>query len=100
MNNQKLQKLFAAARRQPAPEPPADFAADVLRAARQSSAAPGTQSWSLFDQLNAWFPRIAIAATAVILLCAALEYTDTSPSPDDEAGISNLAPTLVTPEDI
>lgn len=99
MNNQKLQKLFAAARRQPAPEPPADFAADVLRAARNANSTPGTQGYSLADQLNGLFPRVAFAALAVILLCAALEWTDNSPSPD-EAGISGMAPSLVSPEDI
>lgn len=98
MNDRKLQKLFQAARRQPAPEPPADFAGDVLRAARQTSATPGAQGYSLFDQLNGLFPRVAIAAAAVVLLCAALEYTDNSSTPDD-AGLSGMAPALV-PDDI
>lgn len=98
MNDRKLQKLFQAARRQPAPEPPADFAGDVLRAARQTSPTPGTQGYSLFDQLNGLFPRVAIAAAAVVLLCAALEYTDNSSTPDD-AGLSGMAPALV-PDDI
>ena len=98
MKDQKLQKLFAAVRRHPAPEPPADFAGDVLHAARQTSATPGTQGHSLFDQLNGLFPRVAIAAATIILLCAALEWTDNSSAPD-EAGLSGLAPSLV-PDDL
>lgn len=99
MKDQKLQKLFAAARRHPAPAPPADFAGDVLRAARQAGAAPGTQGYSVFDQLNGLFPRVAFAALAIVLLCAALEWTDNSSSSND-TGISSLAPSLVSPEDI
>jgi hypothetical protein len=99
MNEQKLKKLLAAAGRLPAPEPPADFAGDVLRAARNSSPVPGTQGYSLFDQLNLLFPRVALAALAIILLCAAIEWTGNS-STTDEAGISNLAPALDTSEDM
>ena len=98
MKDQKLQKLFESARRQPVPEPPADFAGDVLRAARQTSATPGPQGYSLFDQLNGLFPRVALAAAVIILLCAALEWTDNS-STSDDAGLSGLAPSLV-PDDL
>ena len=99
MNNQKLKKLFQAAGRLPAPEPPADFAGDILRAARQTSAAPGTHGYSIFDQLNLLFPRVALAALAVILVCAAFEWADNS-SATDEAGVSGMAPSLDTSEDL
>ena len=95
MNENKLKQLFAAARRSTAPEPPKDFAEDVLRAARQlprdrhgSPFEPG-----IFEQLNAWFPRVALAAAALICLCVALElgYTSggTSTTADDGSQESN-----------
>jgi hypothetical protein len=92
MNDKKLQSLFGAARRSAAPTPPADFAADVLRAVRQLPPSRPTAAPGIFDQLNAWFPRLAIAAFALIVLCLALDLGDTvsgagagkSASADDE----------------
>ena len=100
MNDQKLKQLFDAARRAPAPEPSPDFAADVLRAARQTGTAPGTHSQLVFDQLNLLFPRVAWAALAVILLCGAIEWTANSSTGTDDAGISGMAPPLVDSEDL
>ena len=75
MNDNKLKKLFAAARRSPTPPPPADFADDVLRAARQTPRRRHEYGYNLgvFEQLNAWFPRLALASLAVIALCAFVE---------------------------
>ena len=100
MNDQKLKQLFDAARRPPAPEPSADFAANVLRAARQTGNPPGTHGVTLFDQLNALFPRVAWAALAVILLCGAIEWTANSSAGTDDAGISGMTPSLVDSEDL
>ena len=73
MNDRKLKQLFASARKATAPTPPADFAADVLRMIRhEPPAAPATIS--IFDQLNLWFPRLALAASAVIVLCLAADW--------------------------
>jgi hypothetical protein len=89
MNEEKLKKLFAAARKENVSAPPPDFPADVLRAIRrepQSAIAP--QTFSIFDQLNLLFPRIALAAAAVIILCAAADYGLTAagvPELDDGA---------------
>jgi hypothetical protein len=100
MNDHKLKQLFDAARRAPAPEPAADFAADVLRAARRTGTAPGTQSLSVSDQLNVLFPRVAWAALAVILLCGAIEWTANSSAGTDDAGISGMTPSLFDSEDL
>jgi hypothetical protein len=84
MNDRKLKQLFASARREIAPAPPEDFPADVLRAIRREPpAAPETVS--IFDQLNLWFPRIALAASAVIVLCVALDFGLTA------AGVPSLS---------
>lgn len=85
MNKKKLQQIFDMARNETAPAPPADFAADVLRASRQEPLARQRPPFSLFDQLNVLFPRVALAALAVILLCAAAELVS------NEAGWPDLS---------
>jgi len=98
MNDRKLKQLLAAVRKEIAPAPSADFAADVLRAIRHESiAAPET--FSIFDQLNLWFPRIALAASAVIVLCLAADYGLTAAGvPSLSDGVSQLsAQWLLTP---
>ena len=75
MNEKKLNQLFAAARQDAAPTPPTDFAADVLRAVRRE---PARTPWSVFDQLNLLFPRLALAAAAVIVLSVATDWTLTA----------------------
>ena len=73
MNEKKLNQLFASARNESAPAPPADFAADVLRAMhREPQLKP--EAFSIFDQLNLLFPRVALAAAAVIVLCMAADF--------------------------
>ena len=73
MNAKKLNQLFAAARNETTPVPPADFAADVLRAVRREPPLP-LETLSVFDQLNSLFPRLALAAAAVIVLCAVADF--------------------------
>ncbi len=66
MNENKLKQLFAAARRSSAPPPPPDFAEDVLRAARQlpRNARALPYEANIFEQLNSWFPRVALTSMA------------------------------------
>jgi anti-sigma-K factor RskA len=98
MNEKKLKQLFAAARKETASAPSEDFAADVLRIIRRVPiAAPET--FSIFDQLNLWFPRIALAASAVIVLCLAADFGLTAAGvPNLGDGVSQLsAQWLLTP---
>lgn len=78
MNEKKLQRLLAAARQDVAPVPPADFAADVLRQVRLEPPAGRPEAATVFDQLNALFPRLALVAAAVIILCIAADFGLTS----------------------
>jgi len=73
MNKKKLDRLFESARRSTAPEPEPGFAAAVLRAARRlpPDRLPGAEP--VMEQLNAWFPRVALAAAVVTLLCVAVD---------------------------
>ena len=99
MNEKKLKQLFASARNETAPAPPEDFAADVARAIRRERPAGAPQTLSLFDQSNRLFPRLALAAVAVIVLCVAADYGMTAagvPGLDD--GMSQIsAQWLLTP---
>jgi hypothetical protein len=81
MNEKKLSHLFAAARRSPAPDSSPEFAAAVLRAVRRLPPERRPAAVSIFDQLNAWFPRVALAAAALIVLCVAVELGDTTTTP-------------------
>jgi anti-sigma-K factor RskA len=85
MSSRKLKQLFASARRETAPAPPGDFAADVLRAIRREPPMAMLETISIFDQLNLWFPRLALAASAVIVACIALDYGLTA------AGVPSLS---------
>ena len=85
MNNKKLNQLFAAARREPPPTVPADFAERVQRGLGQSSGAPVVVNF--WDQLNHNFARYTVAAAAMIMICAAVEITQSfshEPSMDDD----------------
>jgi len=99
MNHRKLKQLFASARRETAPAPPQDFAADVLRAIRREPPVVAPETISIFDQLNLWFPRLALAASAVIVLCLAADYGLTMAGvPGLSDGVSQLSSQwLLTP---
>ncbi|MGA3284917.1 MAG: hypothetical protein ABSD57_10730 [Verrucomicrobiota bacterium] len=74
MNKRKLNQLFELARNEPAPAPPENFAADVLRAVHHEPQGTVAEALSVFDQLNFLFPRIAFAAAAAIVLCVAVDF--------------------------
>ena len=66
MNDRKLNRVFAAARQETFPAPTESFARDVTAAARQESR---EETRTLLDQLGLSFPRYAMAAGALIVLC-------------------------------
>src|SRR5688572_376805 len=71
MNDSKIQKLFAAARKENAPEPPFNFSQNVLSAIeRREKAVP---AGSLFDELSRLFPRFACAAVLIISVAVAAD---------------------------
>ena len=92
MNEKKLKQLFAAASRRAAPVPPADFVGDVLRAIHGSPPPDSLATASLFDQLDAWFPRIAFAALAVMALGVAADFgLSAAGLPDLGDGMSQIS---------
>ena len=68
MSGDKLNQLFQAARREDDPAPPATFADDVVRVLRREPAEPAPGRPSLWDELNAGFPRLIVAALVVLAL--------------------------------
>jgi len=74
MNRQKLEMLFKAARNEAAPAPSTDFAMDVLRAVRREKQIPPTVAFSIYDQLNLLFPKLAWTAVAVIVFGIATDF--------------------------
>lgn len=102
MNDKKLNHLFARARQASAPEPPPDFAHDVLRETRRETAGRTMKAVSLFDQLNMLFSRIAMTAVAIIVLSLATDFALTSAGyPGLDNGVSQLSSQwLFNPEDI
>jgi hypothetical protein len=67
MKKDKLSELFRIARAESPPAAPERFEHEVMRAVgRQTNCEPV----SLVDQLGALFPRLTLAAAAVIVCCS------------------------------
>lgn len=92
MKKNTLNRLFAAARPDRPPEPPDDFAFAVLQAVRQEGLRQAPPSADLWTQLNALFPRVALAAAAMIILCVAADRGLTAAGlPDVTEGVAATA---------
>jgi hypothetical protein len=72
MNIQKLKYLFKAAKGETPALPTEGFDTLVMQQIRRNPARP---PFSIFDQLGLWFPRVALAAGVVIVLCIAGDLT-------------------------
>jgi len=101
MSKRKLNLLFERARNEPAPVPPEEFAAGVLHAIRHEPPGAVMEAPSIFDRLDLLFPRIALGAVAVIILCAVLDFGLTAAGmPGLHDGLSQIsAQWLLTPDE-
>ncbi len=89
MNENKLRKLFEAARRENPPSPDTGFAAEVMRAIHREPA-PGTPS--VLSQLGDLFPRLAVAALVLIAVCFVGDFCASALElPDLENGVAQLS---------
>ena len=82
MNNRKLRELFGAAKRQKPAAPTEGFDLQVMQEIRRN---PARIELSITDVLGRWFPRLALAAAAVIALCVLTEFVSTGPDLTDSA---------------
>jgi hypothetical protein len=71
MNDDKLGKIFAAARKENPPAPATGFDFLVMQAIKHE---PVPRVVTMSDQLNALFPRLAWAAVVTIALCVAGDW--------------------------
>ena len=92
MNEQKIRKLFAAARSDAAPALPDDFEQTVLSAIRRQPSPPPVPSISIVDELNRLFPSFAMAAIAVVVLALAGDFALSAAGlPDLSDGVSQIS---------
>jgi hypothetical protein len=82
MNDKKLNQLFGAARRETPAAPTEGFELLVMQ---QISRNPAHHELSISDVLGQWFPRLAVAAAAVIALCVISDLVSSGPSLTDSA---------------
>lgn len=74
MKDNKLNQIFAAVRHETLPDVPVGFAERVQRTIATTGRA-GSVVIGFFDLLNRNFTRYAIGAAAAIMLCAAVEFS-------------------------
>ena len=82
MNNRKLRELFRAAKEEKPAAPTEGFDLLVMQQVRRN---PARTELSITDVLGRWFPRLALAAAAVIALCVVTEFVSTGPDLTDSA---------------
>lgn len=82
MNNRKLRELFRVAKGQKPAAPTEGFDVLVMQQIRRN---PARIELSITDVLGRWFPRLALAAAAVIALCVVTEFVSTGPDLTDSA---------------
>jgi hypothetical protein len=73
MKDDKLGKIFTAARKENPPAPAEGFDFLVMQAIKSE---PVPRVATVSDQLNALFPRLASAAIVIIALCVAGDWLD------------------------
>jgi hypothetical protein len=86
--NEKLNHLFAAARRETPAAPSEGFAALVMNQIQRNPARP---ELSISDLLGMWFPRLAVGAAAVIALCVIGDFVSSSNAPSLSESAAQLS---------
>lgn len=87
MNDQKLNQLFAAARREAPAVPPEGFEWQVQQALRRETLP--AEPVGVLEQMSRLFPRLAFASAAVMALCLAGDWALQSPGLTE--GVTQLA---------
>ena len=84
MNNHKLNQLFRALKRDTPPAPPEGLDLLVMQQIHRN---PARAQLTVTDVLGRWFPRLAVAAVAVIAVCIAGDfvYSTNGPSLSESA---------------
>jgi hypothetical protein len=88
MNDDKLKKIFTAARKENSPVPAEGFDFLVMQAIKSE---PAPRAATLSDQLNTLFPRLACAAIVIIALCVAGDWLDAGAQTSLTDGVTQLS---------
>jgi len=83
MNDEKLNRLFRAARQDAPSSARPGFENLVVSAIRHQPRRSEVEPSSLFDQLGELFPHLAGAAAVVVALCVAADFGLTAFAPAD-----------------
>jgi hypothetical protein len=82
MNDKRLNQLLNAARRETPAVPGEGFEQLVMQQIQRN---PARAELSISDLLGLWFPRLAVAAAAIIAVCIISDYVSPGPSLTDSA---------------
>ncbi|HWD93939.1 MAG TPA: hypothetical protein VG938_16535 [Verrucomicrobiae bacterium] len=82
MNDKKLNQLLNTARRETPAAPTEGFEMLVMRQIQRD---PARVELSISDLLGQWFPRLAVAAAAIIAVCVLGDFMSSGPSLTDSA---------------
>lgn len=82
MNDRKLKQLFGAVKKETSTAPADGFDLLVMQQIRHN---PARTELSIADVLGMWFPRLALAAAAVIALCVVSELVSSGPNLTESA---------------
>lgn len=78
MNDNRLNQLFAATKGEAPAAPSEGFDLLVMQQIRRN---PARAELTISDVLGMWFPRLAVAAAAIIALCIAGDLVSSSNGP-------------------
>lgn len=98
MNEHKLKQILETVRTTPPPPVPADFDARVMRRVLRE---PTPTAPTFAEHLDALFPKLAVAALAMIVLCVAGDYLLTALDvPTLAEGVARLSGQWLLPTEI
>jgi hypothetical protein len=86
--NEKLNRLFTAAKRDQPAAPDEGFAFLVMQQIQRNPARPDL---SIADLLGLWFPRLAVVAAALIALCVISDFVTSSDAPSLSESAAQLS---------
>jgi hypothetical protein len=86
--NEKLNRLFTAAKRETPIAPDEGFASLVMQQIQRN---PARADVSIADLLGMWFPRLAVAAAAIIALSVLSDFVTSSNAPSLSESAAQLS---------
>lgn len=88
MKDHKLNQLFRALKRQTPPALPEGLDLLVMQQIRRN---PARAQLTISDVLGRWFPRLAVAAVAIIALCIAGDFVYSTHGPSLSESAAQLS---------